>query len=160
MSTHQIHLRIGDRELDVEVADHMVLLDLLRDVLGFTGTKDGCGVGVCGVCSVLVDGDVLSACLLPALYVDGSTVETIETLSRQGELSALQAAFLREGGLQCGICTSGQIVAATALLREDPNPSDSVIREWMTGNLCRCTGYYKIVKSIQAAAETRSTARR
>ncbi len=137
---------------EVRVAAHRLLIDLLRDDLGLTGTKLGCGVGVCGACSVLVDGELLSACLLPAIFVDGKRVTTIEGLAEDGKLTALQEEFIKQGGFQCGICTPGQIVAATALLRENPNPTDEEIRRHMLGNLCRCTGYYGIVRAIRAAA--------
>jgi aerobic-type carbon monoxide dehydrogenase small subunit (CoxS/CutS family) len=145
------------RELTVPA--HVRLIDLLRDDLGLTGTKEGCGVGVCGACSVLVDGQLMSACLMPAAFVDGSKVVTIEGLAPDDEhLSPLQDAFIRHGGFQCGICTPGQIVAATALLDASPHPTADQVRRWMMGNLCRCTGYYKIVESILAAAEAGPTA--
>ena len=127
------------------------LIDVLRDDLRFTGTKEGCSIGVCGACSVLVDGDLLSGCLLPAVFVDGREVTTVEGLANGETLSPLQDAFIREGGFQCGICTSGQLIAATALLAERKRPSDDEIREWMMGNLCRCTGYYGITRAIRAA---------
>jgi len=125
---------------------------MLRDDLGFTGTKEGCSIGVCGACSVLVDGDLLSACLLPAVFADGRAVTTVEGLADGDTLSPLQDAFIRHGGFQCGICTPGQLIAATALLAEHPRPTDDQIREWMTGNLCRCTGYHGITRAIRAAA--------
>ena len=125
---------------------------MLRDDLGFTGTKEGCSIGVCGACSVLVDGDLLSACLLPAVFADGRAVTTVEGLANGDTLSPLQDAFIRDGGFQCGICTPGQLIAATALLAEHPRPTDDQIREWMTGNLCRCTGYHGITRAIRAAA--------
>jgi aerobic-type carbon monoxide dehydrogenase small subunit (CoxS/CutS family) len=129
------------------------LVDVLREELGLTGTKEVCGVGVCGACSVLVDGALQSACLLPVGLVAGRAVTTIEGLGGPGgELSALQAAFVTEGGLQCGACTPGQVVAATALLHDIPRPTDGEIDEWMAGNLCRCTGYEGIRRSIRAAA--------
>jgi carbon-monoxide dehydrogenase small subunit len=131
----------------------MRLIDLLRDELGLTGTKEGCSVGVCGACSVLVDDALSSACLLPAAFIDGTRVVTIEGLAQDEQhLTRLQDAFIRHGGFQCGICTPGQIVAATALLAEQPKPSVEQIKAWMMGNLCRCTGYYKIIESILAAA--------
>jgi carbon-monoxide dehydrogenase small subunit len=133
----------------------MRLIDLLRDELGLTGTKEGCSVGVCGACSVLVDDALVSSCLLPAAFVDGTRITTIEGLAPDDEhLTPVQDAFIRHGGFQCGICTPGQIVAATALLNEIPRPSVEQIKSWMMGNLCRCTGYYKIIESIQAAAES------
>jgi len=125
---------------------------VLRDDLGFTGTKEGCSIGVCGACSVLVDGELLSACLLPAVFADGRSVTTVEGLASGGELSPLQDAFIREGGFQCGICTPGQLIAATALLAERPRPTEAEIRDWMMGNLCRCTGDHGITRAIKAAA--------
>lgn len=131
------------------------LLDVLREDLDLTGTKESCAVGVCGACSVLVDGTLVSACLMPAILADGRSVTTIEGLARpDGSLSAVQEAFIVEGGLQCGACTPGQVVAATALLAENPAPSDDEIRDWMAGNLCRCTGYAGILRAIRAAART------
>ncbi len=130
-----------------------LLIELLRDDLGVTGTKEGCGVGVCGACSVLVNGALLSACLLPALFVDGARVTTVEGLATGDALAPLQEAFIKQGGFQCGICTPGQLVAATALLGERPRPTVDEIREFMKGNLCRCTGYEGIVNAIRAAAE-------
>jgi carbon-monoxide dehydrogenase small subunit len=129
------------------------LLDVLRDDLGLTGTKESCAVGVCGACSVLLDGELISACLLPVAFADGRAVTTVEGLAGpDGGLTSLQEAFIREGGLQCGACTPGQIVAATALLREQPDPSEDEIRDWMAGNLCRCTGYAGILRAIRSAA--------
>jgi aerobic-type carbon monoxide dehydrogenase small subunit (CoxS/CutS family) len=128
---------------------------VLREDLGLTGTKEGCGVGVCGACSILVDGRLMSACLVPVGDVADREVTTIEGLAGEdGELTPVQASFLRCGAFQCGICTPGQVVAATALLAERPEPSAEDVREWMTGNLCRCTGYYSIVAAVLDAAAT------
>ncbi len=139
------------READVPV--DRLLIDFLRDDLGLTGTKEGCGVGVCGLCSVIVDGVLLSGCLLPAVFIDGTEVRTVEGLAdHDGRLSPLQQAFIAEGGFQCGICTPGQLMAATALLAESPTPSVPEIRHWMMGNLCRCTGYEGIVRAIRTAS--------
>ena len=151
MSLHQLRLRVNGAAREVETLAHRRLIDVLRDDLHLTGTKEGCSVGVCGACSVLVDGEVVSACLLPAVFADGHEVTTIEGLA-DGELTPLQDAFITEGGFQCGICTPGQIVAASALLRANARPSESEIREFMMGNLCRCTGYAGIVRAIQKAA--------
>ncbi len=129
------------------------MVDLLRDDIGMTGTKVGCSVGVCGACSVLVDGRLMTGCLLPAVFVDGKAVTTVEGLAGPEGLSPLQEAFIRHGGFQCGVCTSGQLIAATALLNEQARPSGDEIRQWMMGNLCRCTGYRGIVESISAAAD-------
>jgi carbon-monoxide dehydrogenase small subunit len=154
MSVHRLRFELNGDWREVEVPAHRLLIDLLRDDLGLTGTKEGCSVGVCGACSVLVNGELLSACLLPALFVDGATVRTVEGLAPNGQsLTPLQDAFIRHGGFQCGICTPGQLIAATALLAQHPRPTADEVRRWMMGNLCRCTGYYKIVDSILAAAE-------
>lgn len=154
MSEHQLRFTLNGQTRDVAVPANRLLIDLLREDLGLTGTKEGCSVGVCGACSVLVDGQVMTACLLPAVFVDGASVQTIEGLAApDGTLTPLQDAFIAKGGFQCGICTPGQIIAATALLQENPRPTTDQVKEWMMGNLCRCTGYYKIVDSIMAAAE-------
>lgn len=153
MSDHQLRFQLNGETTEATVPAHRRLIDLLRDDLGLTGTKEGCSVGVCGACTVLVDGEMMSACLLPALFVDGASVTTIEGLApEEGPLTPLQDAFIRHGGFQCGICTPGQIMAATALLADQPHPTADDVRHWMMGNLCRCTGYYKIVESILAAA--------
>ncbi len=140
------------RELEVDAARR--LIDVLRDDCGLTGTKEGCSVGVCGACSVLLNGAVVSACLLPAPYVDGASVITIEGLAQGGALTPLQEAFITEGGFQCGICTPGQIITATALLTSHPKPTDAEISDWMMGSLCRCTGYHGITRAIKKAAHT------
>ena len=155
MSEHTLQITLNGQPRTIAVAANRLLLHLLRDDLGMTGTKEGCSVGVCGACSVLVDGALVSACLLPAVMVDGTAITTVEGLAGEdGQLSALQEAFIRHGGFQCGICTPGQLIAATALLEENPHPNDGQVRAWMMGNLCRCTGYYQIVESILAAAST------
>ena len=137
----------------VETQPWTPLLDVLREQLRFTGTKEGCAVGVCGLCSVLVDGELVSACLVPVASVAGSEVSTIEGLAADEQLTPIQDAFIQHGGFQCGICTPGQLVAATALLNENNSPTETEIREWMGGNLCRCTGYQQIVDAIAQAAE-------
>src|SRR5437762_12336346 len=153
-SEHALRFELNGTAREINVADHIRLIDLLRDELGLTGTKEGCSVGVCGACSVLVDGQLVSACLLPGAFVDGTHVTTIEGLAPDDEhLTPLQDAFIRHGGFQCGICTPGQIIAATALLHENPHPTVAEVKEWMMGNLCRCTGYYKTIESILTAAE-------
>jgi carbon-monoxide dehydrogenase small subunit len=135
-----------------EIPDNRLLIDLLRYDLGLTGTKEGCSVGVCGACTVLIDGQVVSSCLTLAVMADGAEVLTIEGLAEGERLHPLQRAFIESGGVQCGICTPGQIMAAKALLDVNPQPSKEEIQTWMMGNLCRCTGYYKIIEAIQAAA--------
>jgi carbon-monoxide dehydrogenase small subunit len=154
VSEHTLHMTINGASHTVTVPANRLLLHVLRDDLGLTGTKEGCSVGVCGACSVLVDGQLMSACLLPAVMADGTAVTTVEGLAPDEEhLAPLQEAFIRHGGFQCGICTPGQLIAATALLAEQPRPTEAQVRAWMMGNLCRCTGYYQIVESILAAAE-------
>ena len=154
MSRHRIRFELNGATREIEVEADRLLLDALRDEIGLTGTKEGCRIGICGTCTVLVDGRPTSSCLFPAVYADGATVTTIEGIARDGELTALQSAFIEHGGFQCGICTPGQIVSATALLETHPRPTEDQIREWMMGNLCRCTGYFGIVRAIQAAAGT------
>jgi carbon-monoxide dehydrogenase small subunit len=148
----ELAFTVNDFPQRLEVEPTRLLIDVLRDDLHLKGTKEGCGIGVCGACTVLVDGQVMSACLMLALGVRGKRVRTIEGIGRNGQLHPLQSAFLDHGGFQCGFCTPGQILAAYALLDEHLDPSDAEIKEGMLGNLCRCTGYYKIIESIKAAA--------
>jgi aerobic carbon-monoxide dehydrogenase small subunit len=148
-----IRLRVNGQPLVREVPDNRLLVDFLRYDLGLTGTKEGCSVGVCGACTVLMDGQPVSSCLALAVMADGCDITTIEGLAQDDRLHPLQRAFIEYGGFQCGICTPGQIMAAKALLDANPHPSKEAIQTWMMGNLCRCTGYYKIIESIQAVAE-------
>jgi carbon-monoxide dehydrogenase small subunit len=129
------------------------LLDILRDELMLSGTKEGCATGDCGACTVMVDGVMLCSCLVLAVEAEGSAIETIEGMAKGSELHPLQRHFLELNGLQCGICTPGILIAAKALLERNPDPSESEIRYWLAGNLCRCTGYDKIIRSVQAAAK-------
>jgi carbon-monoxide dehydrogenase small subunit len=133
------------------------LLDILRGPLGLTGTKEGCGEGECGSCTVLLDGVPVNACLVPAGQCDGRTVLTVEGLASRDALSDLQEAFVKEGGAQCGICTPGILMAAHALLAANPQPGEGEIRESIAGNLCRCTGYQRIVESIRQAAKEQAS---
>ncbi len=128
------------------------LLDVLREDLHLTGTKEGCGEGECGSCSVRVNGELVNSCLVPVLQVTGAKIQTVEGLSRDGELHPLQKAFLNCGGAQCGICTPGMLMAAAQLLECNPHPSMAEIREGLAGNLCRCTGFIRIFESVVAAA--------
>jgi len=156
MTTISVTVNGSLRELDVPA--NRLLLDALRYDLGLTGTKEGCGIGVCGACTVLLDGRMVSSCLLLAAMADGAEVTTIEGLASNGALDALQEAFMDRGGFQCGICTPGQIMAARELLDTHSRPSAEEIKSWMMGNLCRCTGYYKIIESILAAAANEGNA--
>lgn len=155
--TRVIRLIVNGTSHEVEIPTYRTLLDCLRYDLGLTGSKEGCGVGVCGACTVLLDGKMISSCIALAVFADGREITTVEGLAEDERLHPVQQAFVDFGGFQCGICTAGQIVAAKALLDAIPNPSDTDIREWMLGNLCRCTGYYKIIESIRAAAERSQT---
>jgi aerobic carbon-monoxide dehydrogenase small subunit len=155
VSRHEIRFELNGEERTLAVPADRLLLDVLRADLSATGTKEGCRIGICGTCTVLVDGKPISSCLFPAVYADGAAIRTIEGIApSDDELTPLQRAFIAEGGFQCGICTPGQIVSATALLEAHPRPTDEQIREWMMGNLCRCTGYYGITRAIKAAAGT------
>jgi aerobic carbon-monoxide dehydrogenase small subunit len=138
------------RKLDVYPMER--LLDVLREKVGLTGTKEGCGEGECGACSVLVDGQLVNSCLVPVLQVAGCELLTIEGLAREGKLHKLQEAFALSGGAQCGICTPGMILASYQLLERRPHPSDEEIREGLAGNLCRCTGYQKIFDAVRQAS--------
>ena len=138
--------------VELEVPGMRRLLDVLREDLGLTGTKEGCGEGECGACSVLLDGAVVDACLVPVCQVDGVRVRTVEGLGSAEQLGDLQAAFLETGGAQCGICTPGMLMAGHAFLASGAAPTDEAIREAIAGNLCRCTGYTKIIEAIALAA--------
>ena len=156
--TQTIRLRVNGKEHSVEVPSRRLLVDCLRYDLGLTGTKEGCSVGVCGACTVLMDGQPISSCLALAVFADGKEIVTVEGIAREERLDTIQQSFIDHGGFQCGICTPGMVVAAKALLDENPNPSEDEIKEWMMGNLCRCTGYYQIIESIQEAAAEASDA--
>ena len=138
---------------DVLTEPYRPLLEVLRDTLGLTGTKEGCGTGDCGACTVLLDGRPVTSCLVLAPEVQGRRVTTIEGLAPSGRLHPVQKTFVEQGGLQCGICTPGMIMSAAALLERNPRPSEDEIRYALAGNLCRCTGYDKIVRAVEAAAE-------
>ncbi len=130
------------------------LLDVLREDLGLTGTKEGCGEGECGACSVWIDGELVNSCLVPVLQVEGSEITTIEGIAGEGRLHAVQEAFVSCGGAQCGICTPGMVMAAANLLSHIPHPSEGEIRAWLAGNLCRCTGYTKILDAVAQACRS------
>jgi carbon-monoxide dehydrogenase small subunit len=147
-----VHLRVNGKDHALRIPPYRTLLDCLRNDLALTGSKEGCSVGVCGACTVLVDGRMVSSCLMLAVMADGAKITTVEGLAGDGRLHPVQKAFVDRGGFQCGICTPGQVVADKALLDANPKPTESDIQDWMMGNLCRCTGYYQIVDSIQQAA--------
>lgn len=153
----EIALKVNGQDVTVCVHPMERLLDVLRHELGLTGTKEGCGEGECGSCSVLLDGVLVNSCLVPVLQAAGSEVTTIEGVASDGRLHALRQAFLECGGAQCGICTPGMILAACHLLRTKPNPNLQEIQEGLSGNLCRCTGYTQILEAVAEAAR-RSTA--
>ncbi len=152
MSKKLLTLHVNGRTHQLAVADNALLLDVLRDTLGLTGTKQGCDGGECGACTVLMDDQPLLACITLAAGCAGKRIETIEHLSANGRMSRLQQAFHEKLGTQCGFCTPGMVMAAEALLRRCADPSAAQIREALAGNLCRCTGYVKIIESVQAAA--------
>jgi aerobic carbon-monoxide dehydrogenase small subunit len=150
----KIRFQINGVEREVEAPPMQRALDLLRETLRLTGTKEGCGEGECGACSILLDGEVINSCLVPACQLQNASIITVEGLAGAGGLDRLQQAFLETGGAQCGICTPGMLIAARALLDANPSPSRDEIKEAIAGNLCRCTGYVKIIDAI-AEATTR-----
>jgi 4-hydroxybenzoyl-CoA reductase subunit gamma len=152
MAKQLLRLEVNGRSHEVAAPGSALLLEVLRDQLGLTGTKQGCDGGECGACTVLVDGQPRLACITLAASVEGHRIETIEGLAEAGRMSRLQQSFHEQLGTQCGFCTPGMVMAAEALLRREPRPSESQIREALAGNLCRCTGYVKIIESVQAAA--------
>jgi 4-hydroxybenzoyl-CoA reductase subunit gamma len=149
-------LRVNGRWREDAVSENQLLVEYLRETAGLTGVKTGCDGGECGACTVIVDGDAVPSCLMLAVRCEGRSVETIEGLAPQGQLTPLQLAFHEKLGTQCGFCTPGMIMAAEALLRRNPKPGDEEIRTALSGNLCRCTGYVKIIESVKAAAENRA----
>ncbi|NML47625.1 (2Fe-2S)-binding protein [Ramlibacter sp. G-1-2-2] len=153
MSKHTIALVVNGERQEAEVPARRLLADFLRDDLHLTGTKRGCETGTCGACSVLVDGEVVKSCLALAVHADGCQVTTVEGLAHGGELHPLQESFMRCGGLQCGYCTPGFLMASCALLARNPCPTEHEVRAGLNGNLCRCTGYSQIVESVLDAAE-------
>jgi aerobic carbon-monoxide dehydrogenase small subunit len=151
---HKIRLKVNGTWQEVETCPDRILLDLLREELGLTGTKKGCGEGECGACTVIMNGRTVLSCLIPALKADGAEITTVEGLAAEGSLHPLQQAFLEEGAVQCGYCTPGMLLAAKALLDENPEPSLEDVKRAISGNLCRCTGYTKIIRAVRAAAES------
>ena len=153
MEKRTITFTITDEPVSLEVEPRWTLLRVIRDELRLTGTKEGCGEGDCGTCTVLVDGKAVNSCLILAVDVDGKAITTIEGLARGRELHPLQNAFVEKGAVQCGFCTPGMILSAKVLLDENPHPSEEEIRSAISGNLCRCTGYVKIVEAIRSVSE-------
>jgi carbon-monoxide dehydrogenase small subunit len=147
--TVDVRLRVNGQDTTLEVHPLARLLDVLRNELRLTGTKEGCGEGECGACSVLVNGELVNSCLMPVLQADGAEIRTIEGVADEAELHAVQHAFVEHGGAQCGICTPGMVLASVSLLSRFPDPTDDQIRAGLSGNLCRCTGYMRIFKAVR-----------
>ena len=154
----KVHLKINGTDHELDIPARRLLVDCIRYDIGLTGTKESCSVGVCGACAVLVNGEMYASCITLAVAVNGSEITTIEGIAENGNLHPIQQAFIDHGGFQCGICTPGQVIAAKSLLEENPAPSEDEIKEYMMGNLCRCTGYYGILNPIAAAADTMNKA--
>ncbi len=152
MAKKGLRLTVNGELVDREVEESLRLLDVLRDDLFLTGTKEGCGIGECGACTVILDGKAVNSCMVLALSADGGVVETVEGLGRSDRLHPLQESFLDHHALQCGFCTPGMLMSAKALLDENPRPSEEEIKEAIAGNLCRCTGYVQIVEAVKDAA--------
>jgi carbon-monoxide dehydrogenase small subunit len=153
MSDTQVHISftINGEAVSVDVHPMARLLDVVRQQLNLTGTKEGCGEGECGACSVMIDGQIVNSCLVPVAQVSGATIKTIEGIASEDQLHAVQQAFIECGGAQCGICTPGMVLAAVNLLERNPTPNEVEIRTGLAGNLCRCTGYMKIFESVVRA---------
>jgi carbon-monoxide dehydrogenase small subunit len=148
----QIRLRVNGFEYDVLVMPHWTLLDVLREEIGLTGTKKGCDKGECGACTVIISGQAILSCMVLAIQAQGKEILTIEGLSRGGKLDAVQDAFVKYGAIQCGFCTPGMIMTSRALLNKNPHPSEEEIKKALSGNLCRCTGYMKILEAVRNAS--------
>lgn len=148
-----LKINVNGKDHKLEVEDSMRLLDILRDELRLTGTKEGCAVGECGACTVIMNGDAVNSCLILAIQANNSTIETVESLEQDDVLSKLQNAFVEEGAIQCGFCTPGMLMSAKALLDKTPHPDEEQIKEALEGNLCRCTGYIPILNAVKKAAE-------
>ena len=159
--TRKVHVtaNVNGDALEFLCEPQQTLLDVLRNEIMLTGTKEGCATGDCGACSVVLDGRLVASCLVLAVEAEGKSVETIEGMAKGDRLHPLQRAFLEHNGVQCGICTPGTLIAARALLERNPDPTESEVRFWLAGNLCRCTGYDKIIRSVLAAAREMREAR-
>lgn len=154
MAQHNITLTVNGTEETVQVASNTTLLTLLRERLGLTGSKNGCSAGECGACTVLVNNEPVNACLILAVEVDGAEIVTVEGLARDGQLDPLQRSLIEFGAVQCGFCTPGMLITARALLDRNPSPDEGEIKDALRGNLCRCTGYTRIIDAIKVTAET------
>lgn len=152
MTLKTITLTVNDLVETVNVPQNMTLLQMIRETLSLTGTKNGCSAGECGACTVLMNGEPVNSCMVLAAECDGAVIVTVEGLAKNGKLSNLQDTIINAGGVQCGFCTPGMLISATALLKRNPNPTDNEIRTAIVGNLCRCTGYVRIVDAIKTAA--------
>lgn len=150
---HVIELKVNGDLFEVAVKQDELLIDVLRDRLGLTGTKRGCGKGQCGSCTVLIDGEASSSCLIKAVKAQGKEITTIEGLAGEGELDPIQKSFVEHGAVQCGYCTPGMVMTAKGLLNKNPAPTSEEIKKALSGNLCRCTGYVKIIEAVQAASK-------
>jgi carbon-monoxide dehydrogenase small subunit len=150
---HEITFQVNDETVTLAVKSHHTLLKALREQLGLTGTKIGCENGECGACTVLMDGEPVNACMVLAVEAEGHSIETIENLNKSGELHPLQKAFVKNNAIQCGFCTPGMLMMAKGYLARNPNPTEDEVREALVGNLCRCTGYIRIVESVLEAAK-------
>jgi carbon-monoxide dehydrogenase small subunit len=148
----KIAINVNGKQKRFDVEPHILLLNLIRDEMSLTGTKYGCGIGECGACTVLLDGEAVLSCMMLAVDADGHRVDTVEGLSDGNTLHPIQQAYLDEGAVQCGFCTPGFIMSTKALLDKNPSPNEAEIREYLNGNICRCTGYVNIVKAVQSAA--------
>jgi carbon-monoxide dehydrogenase small subunit len=153
MTFHKINITINGSREEVIVPSNMTLLRMLRETIALTGTKNGCSAGECGACTVMLNGEPVNSCMVLAAECDGAIVQTVEGLAQDGRLAPVQEAIIQEGGVQCGFCTPGVLISAMALLERNPNPDEFDIREALVGNLCRCTGYERIIQSVKKAAK-------
>ena len=154
MSYSRITLTVNEVIETIDVPQHMTLLQMLREKLSLTGTKNGCSAGECGACTVLMNDEPVNSCMVLAAECDGARIVTVEGLAKSGKLSKLQETIIKTGGVQCGFCTPGMLISATALLKRYANPTETEIREALVGNLCRCTGYFRIVEAVKEAAQS------